>query len=470
MIRVDPKYIPLAEPEFVPASLWTREFRRLAVRDPGARPLTFALMRPDGSVTRYATTVLSAAHPAAALNERYAERVLKTLLWARGGSRVLVAGAPELARRLGGIYGADGARAFDRTFLGERVYRAGALAIVAAGESELPAELEAGIGGGGGTQGCRIGFDLGGSTRKAAAVVDGRVVFSEEVAWDPCHQSDPEYHFDRIHNSITRAAAWLPRVDGIGGSAAGVYVDNEVRVASLFRGIAPERFERDVRPMFARLRERWGGVPLVVANDGDVAALAGAMAAGKRSVLGLSLGTSLAGGFVTAGGELTSWLNELAFVPVDFRPDAPVDEWSGDRGCGERYLSRPGIVRLARRAGCKFPPELPESDCLRLLQRTAEEGDVRAKAVFESAGTILGYSIAYYADFYPLRSVVVMGGAVAGVAAELMLERARDVLRGEFPALAETIELSTLDGRGRRHGQAIAAASLPRLEAEALRP
>lgn len=467
MIQVNPKFVPLAEPEFLSASLWTREYRALVARDPGARPLTLALVRPDGSVTRYTTAVLAANHPAARLNERHAERLLKTLLWARGGSKVLIAGAPELARRLGEIYATGGERAFDHGFLGENVYRAGTLAIAPVEESELPAEKEAGVPCGGGTEGCRIGFDLGGSSRKAAAVVDGRVIFSEEVAWDPCRQSDPEYHFERIHDSITRVAAWLPRVDGIGGSAAGVYVDNEVRVASLFRGVAPERFERDIRPLFARLRERWG-VPLVVANDGDVAALAGALAAGRRSVLGLSLGTSLAGGYVTAKGELTSWLNELAFVPIDFRPDAPVDEWSGDRGCGERYLSRPGIVRLARRAGCEFPPDLPESECLRLLQRAAEERKSRARTVFESAGVILGYAVAHYAEFYPLRCVVMMGGAVAGVAAELMLERAREVLRGEFPALAECVELTALDGQDRRHGQAIAAASLPRLEREAL--
>ena len=35
-----------------------------------------------------------------------------------------------------------------------------------------------------------------------------------------------------VHDSLKRAAAHLPRVDAIGGSAAGVYVNNEVRAAS----------------------------------------------------------------------------------------------------------------------------------------------------------------------------------------------------------------------------------------------
>ena len=64
-------------------------------------------------------------------------------------------------------------------------------------------------------------FDLGGSDRKVAAVIDGKVVFSEETVWDPYFQSDPQYHLDGIMDSLRKAAAHLPRVDGIGGSAAG---------------------------------------------------------------------------------------------------------------------------------------------------------------------------------------------------------------------------------------------------------
>ena len=85
--------------------------------------------------------------------------------------------------------------------------------------------------------GCRIGFDLGGSDRKVAAVQNGECVFSEEVVWNPVPQSDPQWHLDQIMDSLKRAARYLPRVDAIGGSAAGVYVNNRVKVASLFRGV-----------------------------------------------------------------------------------------------------------------------------------------------------------------------------------------------------------------------------------------
>ena len=77
------------------------------------------------------------------------------------------------------------------------------------------------------------------------------------------------HHLEGVHDSLQRAAAHLPRVDAIGGSAAGVYVNNEVRVASLFRGVPPDEFERHIRRMFFTLQARWGGVPFEVANDGE---------------------------------------------------------------------------------------------------------------------------------------------------------------------------------------------------------
>ena len=110
-----------------------------------------------------------------------------------------------------------------------------------------------------------------------------------------------EYHWSGIMDSLRRAAAHLPRVDAIGGSAAGVYVDNQVKFSSLFRGVAA----RAVRAaacanMFRDLQRAWSGVPFDVVNDGDVTALLGSMSLRGGGVLGIALGTSTAGGYVTA--------------------------------------------------------------------------------------------------------------------------------------------------------------------------
>jgi predicted NBD/HSP70 family sugar kinase len=312
--------------------------------------------------------------------------------------------------------------------------------------------------------GHRIGFDLGGSDRKVAAVVDGRVVFSDETVWDPYHKPDPQYHYDGIMDSLNKAAAHLPRVDAIGGSAAGVYVNSRVRVGSLFRGVARELFDARVRNMFVDIGRAWG-VPFEVVNDGEVTALAGSMALGVSSILGIALGTSTAAGYVTPDGNITSWLNELAFVPVDYNPDAPVDEWSGDYGVGSQYFSQQAVGRLIPAAGIEMPPETPLPDQLKHVQVLMVAGDERARRIYETLGIYLGYGVAQFAGFYDLRHVLVLGRVTSGTGGDVMLERARTVLDVEFPALARQIEFHVPDEHDKRHGQAIAAASLPEIAA-----
>jgi predicted NBD/HSP70 family sugar kinase len=419
-------------------------------------------VRPDGTVFRHDSHVLGAGHVAAALTLTYAERLLKFLLWMKGGSQVLVAGADEIATALGAIYSPAGARAFDHEFMGEKVFGQ-KFSLTSASFDGLPAATETSLPMGRHLEGCRIGFDLGGSDRKAAALIDGEVVFTEEIAWDPYFQKDPAYHIEGVHDSLKRAAAHLPRVDAIGGSAAGVYVNNEVRVGSLFRGVPADLFEKHIRRMFFTLQERWSGVPFEVVNDGEVTALAGSMAMNDNAVLGVSMGTSQAGGYVTPEGTITSWLNELAFAPIDYRPEGPRDEWSGDRGCGAQYFSQQGVARLAAKAGFIFEPGFPLPEQLLAVQSAMKAGDKRAREIYESIGICFGYSIAHYADFYQVRNLLVLGRVTSGDGGEIILERAGEVLRTEFPSLAETVRLRTPDEKSKRHGQATAAASLPAL-------
>ncbi len=465
MLSVSPKIRPPLDPEFLPAALWHRAYAALVAADSGARPFAIGLVRRDGSVFRHDFRVLSTSHAAAPLTLNYAERLLKFLLWTKGGPQVLVAGADEIAAALAKIYAPTGVRAFDCDFMGEKIFGR-EFSVEAVAFDALPAPNETSSAMGRHLDGCRIGFDLGGSDRKSAAVIDGKVVFSEEIAWDPYFQSDPAYHIEGVHDSLKRAAAHLPRVDAIGGSAAGVYVNNEVRTASLFRGVPAGLFESHIRRMFFTLQERWGGVPFEVVNDGEVTALAGSMEMGDNAVLGIAMGTSQAGGYVTPAGGITSWLNELAFAPVDYRVDAPRDEWSGDRGCGAQYFSQQGVGRLAARAGFNFPATMPLPEQLIAVQQAMQAGDARARKIYESIGVCFGYAIAHYAEIYELKNVLVLGRVTSGEGGEIILARAATVLSQEFPALAEKIRLRTLDEKNKRHGQATAAASLPALRSK----
>jgi predicted NBD/HSP70 family sugar kinase len=460
MFHLESKFRPSLDSEFLPAALWHRAYAAMVAQDAGARPFAIALVRGDGAVFRHETRVLASDHPAAALTLRYAERLLKFLLWMKGAPEIHIAGAPEIATALWKIYHPAGARAFDHAFMGEKIFGR-KFTIKSVALDALPAATETSLAMGRHLDGCRIGFDLGGSDRKAAALIDGKVVFSEEIAWDPYFQQDPAYHLEGVHDSIKRAAAHLPRVDAIGGSAAGVYVNNEVRAASLFRGVPPEIFDTKVKRMFFALQERWGGVPFEVVNDGEVTALAGSMALEANAVLGVAMGTSQAGGYVTPSGNITAWLNELAFAPIDYRDEAPRDEWSGDLGCGVQYFSQQGVARLAERAGFAFAPELPLPERLIAVQKEMQAGAARARAIYESLGVCFGYAVAHYAEFYAVENLLVLGRVVSGEGGDIMLELAREVLEQEFPAVADRVRLRTLDESAKRHGQAAAAASLP---------
>jgi predicted NBD/HSP70 family sugar kinase len=458
-LDVPVRHRPVLDPGFVPAVLWEHAYR-FAVRASGAGvDLGIALLRQDGTTFRHKTRILPATAANAALNRKHVERLVKFLLWQKGGCTVLVSGCDPVARGLAAAYSAKGARAFDRDLVGRRIF--GQPIRVEAADGRLPAARDAQQPLGRHLDGCRIGFDLGGSDRKCAALVEGKVVFSEEVAWNPYFEKDPWYHLAGIHDTLRRAAPHLPRIDGIGGSAAGVYVGGEPRVGSLYRGVAEKDFDRHVRGMFRALQAFWGGVPFEVVNDGEVTALAGSMSMNANSVLGLSMGTSTAAGYVTPQGNITSWLNELAFVPIDYREDAPADEWSGDLGCGVQYFSQQAVSRLLPAAGIEVPADMPLADRLVEVQKLMAAGDPRARKVYETLGSYFGYAVAHWAGFYQIENLLLLGRVTSGEGGAVILATGRRVLEEEFPELAERIRLRTPSEKDKRHGQAIAAASLP---------
>ena len=460
LLSLHPRFRPPLDPDFAPASLWNRAYRQAVNAAGGGAPLALALERSDGSVSVFRTAVLPHEGANAALNVRYAERLLKYLLWQKGGYRVTVAGNPALAECLRAVYSPSGPRAFDHNFMGELVY-GHPMSIETSAYDAAPAERESAAPLGRHLDGCRIGFDLGASDRKCAAVVDGKVVFSEEVPWNPSKQADPQYHYDGIHDSLRRAAAHLPRVDAIGGSAAGVYVANEVRVGSLYRAVPRDLFDTRIRRLFFDLRAAWGGIPFDVVNDGEVTALAGSMALNDNAVLGIAMGSSLAAGYVTPQGTITTWLNELAFVPVDYRDAAPVDEWSGDGGVGAQYYSQQAVGRLLAPAGIDLPAAMPLPEKLEQVQKLMAAGDARARKIYQTIGVFFGYNIATYTDFYDVRNLLVLGRVMTGEGGDIILAQAREVLHTEFPEIADRIRFHIPDEKEKRHGQAIAAASLP---------
>jgi len=466
-----PAVLPVLDPRFRPAATAWRAFEQHA-RDTG-QPMhaAFALEQRDGAVSRFAADLLPAGAPGAADdNFRMLERLVKLALWARGGFRLYLDAPPQLFERLRRHFQETATGRFDSEIVGQRVNDR-PLEIVPVTSTALPPERSSTADLGGHLEGCRIGFDLGGSDRKVAALIDGRVVWSEEIEWDPYHQPDPDYHWSGIMDSLRRAADHLPHVDAIGGSAAGVYVHSQVKFSSLFRGVSPELFDRRVKNMFRDLQRAWNGVPFDVVNDGDVTALMGAMSLHDGGVLGIALGTSTAGGYVTADGRVTPWLNEIAFVPIDYQPQAPRDEWSGDHGCCVQYLSQQAVGRLLPAAHIDVSPTLALPAQLKVLQSLMAVGDPRAADVYQTIGVYLGYAVAHLANVYDFRHVLALGRGTSGAGGAIILDVARQVLRADFPELAARVQLSMPGEKEKRHGQAMAAASLPMLgESPVLHP
>ncbi len=458
MKLIAPGHLPPLDPDFRPAVLVNRNFTREAVESGKSTPLVLGLERMDGNISRFETVVFRNDHPRSSENFDYVERLVKSLIWLKGAWRVYVGGPSEIGDAIRKCYSASGARAFDQQFLGELIYEKN-FEVISCAPDEVPAEKESQYALGRHLDGCRIGFDLGASDIKVSSVVDGEPVFSQEIIWEPVKQTDPAYHRHEILNALKLAASKLPRVDAIGGSSAGIFIHNRVQVASLFRGIPRDKFDQ-VKNLFIEIRSSFG-VPLEVINDGEVTALAGSMSLEENGILGIALGSSEAGGFVNTQGNITDWLNELAFSPVDFNPEAPLEEWSGDRGVGASYFSQQCVFRLATSAGIEIPAELTNADKLKIAQEKLEAGHPGARKIWESIGTYMGYGIAHYADFYNLQHVLILGRVTSGSGGQIILDTANAVLKDEFPELAKRIKIQLPDEKSRRVGQSIAAASLP---------
>ena len=451
-INVELKHTPVLDPEFIPLMRFNRAFLAGA-----KKPIGIAVERADGQMAACHTFIHGTPEMAEA-DHYYIERIVKTILWMKGGFKIYVSGDAGVCEYLRSVYCAGGQQEFDWDYMASVFEHPFEIVLV----DEIPQAKDAPKAIGGHLGGCRIGFDAGGSDRKVSAVIDGETVYSEEVVWFPKTNSDPDYHYDGIVAALKSAAEHMPRVDAVGVSSAGVFINNRTMNASLFLKVSKEIYDEKVKDIYIRaIRDTFGDVPYCVINDGDVSALAGAMSLNDNSVLGIAMGTSEAVGYVDEEGRITGWLNELAFVPVDAQPEAMRDEWSNDIGCGVKYFSQDGVIKLAPRAGIELDESLSPAEKLKVVQKLMAEDDPRAAKVYESIGVYLGHTLAYYYELYGCRHVLLLGRVMSGKGGDLILDTAKKVLADEYPEVKMVPELP--DEKFRRVGQSMAAASLPEI-------
>ena len=451
-IQVSLQHSPKLDPDFIPLNRFNAAFLQDA-----HVPLGLAVERSGGEMA-VCETFIHGSPDRRDADCYYVDRLIKTLLWMKGGFRIYVRGPQEIFQYLQDAYAPGGSREFDRDFMAnvfEQPFE------VLSCET-LPAEKDSPKAIGRHLDGCRIGFDAGGSDRKVSAVIDGESVFDEEVVWFPKTNSDPDYHYQGIVAALKAAAEHMPRVDAVGVSSAGIYINNRTMTASLFLQVPKDVYDQKVKDIYIRaITDTFGDIPYVVANDGDVSALAGAMSLEEDNVLGIAMGTSEAVGFVDKNGRITGWLNELAFVPVDAQADAMRDEWSGDIGCGVKYFSQDGVIKLAPRAGITLDENLSPAEKLKVVQGLMAQDDPRAADVYASIGVYLAHALAFYFELYRFKHVLLLGRVMSGKGGDLILETCKQVLADEYPEIAKEIHPALPDEKFRRVGQSAAAASLP---------
>ena len=451
-VSINMKNSPELDPGFIPLHLFNKAFLATARKSVG-----IAVERAKGEMACYHTFI----HGTPEMKEAdcfYIDRLVKFILWMKGGFRIYVSGDEMIYDYLRGIYRAGGKQEFDWDYMSSVFEHPFEVLLV----EQVPESKDAPQKIGGHFDGCRIGFDAGGSDRKVSAVIDGETVYSEEVVWFPKINADPDYHYEGIVSALKSAAAHLPRVDAVGVSSAGVFINNRTMNASLFLQVPKDLYDKKVKDIYIRaITDTFGNVPYSVVNDGDVSALAGAISLGQNNMLGIAMGTSEAVGFVDGNGCITGWLNELAFCPVDASPVAMQDEWSKDIGVGCKYFSQDAVIKLAPAAGIDLEESLSPAEKLKAVQKLMEQDDPRAAAIYRSIGTYLAHSFALYHDFYGFSHVLLLGRVMSGKGGDLLLQTYNAVMADEYPELAEKIHVALPDEKFRRVGQSAIAASLP---------
>lgn len=465
------KYIPKYDKEFKPAILEIKKFNESVSKSPDKTELIICLERTKGYNYHYKMFIYKDGTGHDEENYFIIERICKILLWIVGGYKFYISGSDLIASKLKLDYQENGQRKFDYFFFKD-VYE-NFIEIISCSKEDIPKlnleeiQLSSGL------NGNRIGFDAGGSDRKVSALINGEVKFSDETVWNPKINSDPNYHIEGIMDSFNKACEHLPTVDGVGISTAGIVVDNKIMVASLFLKVSKEDYEKKIKNIYIdcvkNLEKKYHKkIPVIVTNDGDVTALAGLMELKtNEGIIGIAMGTSQAGGYIYKGGKLTGWLNELAFVPIDFNKNAEKDAWSGDFGCGKYYFSQESVIKLANNAGIKFDENMSSAEKLKFVQNMFENEDEKekriAEEIFQDIGIYLGYSIPFYAHFYEFKHLLVLGRVVSGKGGNIIIDKAKEILENEFNELSKNIIIHIPDEKSRRVGQSVAAASLPEL-------
>jgi glucokinase len=309
-----------------------------------------------------------------------------------------------------------------------------------------------------------IGVDLGG-TKMLVGALDGT-----EVLWESREASTGQSEDELVEllvREVSEARDARPNAKAVGlGIPATIDHDTGVAVSAVNLPLAD-------LPIRDLIGERVG-LPVVVDNDANVAALAEYLfgaAQGKPNTVMLTVGTGIGGGLIL-GGEIyrgaTGAGAELGHMVI--QADGPPCQGNcPNHGCVESLASGTALGR----EGLAAAESSPDSALGQLLAagetvdgtavtKAAIAGDETAIDVFDLIGSRLGVACSSFANIFQPDAIVVGGGVIA--AGDLLLEPARREVReralnpmNRTPILAATL--------GNDAGM-IGAAAMARVELE----
>lgn len=449
------KACPL-DPEFVTILQFEASYHRLGNLAEGLNACSLVLEKNSKQIARQDIQVSLASE----LREQtllYLNRYIKAMLWIYGGSKLYTDLPADIIAELQKDFSSEGKQSFDADFIVEGIFGK-KFEIIFCETAQLPAAQTESKSMGGHAGGQRLGFDLGGSDKKIAAISNEEVLYTESIIWDPYPQTDLNWHRAEFKQLLKLGAEKLEKVEAVGGSVPGIVMDDKVKVGSLFRGLSGQDRSDSCDVFGQTVAEFFGAVPFSLANDGDVTALAGAMILKKKNLLGIAMGTSEAAGYANPSGSINSWFSELAFVPVDMGPDRSQDEWSKDWGTGVEYFSQQAVIRLAKKVGIHLDENLSKPKKLVEVQKALADGHEGAEKIFQTIGSYLAHTLPWYHRFYQMENVLLLGRVLKGRGGQIIIEVANQLLAECYPELK--LNLMTLSDEEILHGQAMAAASL----------
>ena len=260
-----------------------------------------------------------------------------------------------------------------------------------------------------------IGIDIGGTFTKYG-VIDGEGKCLVESFIDTNTKQDVDAYLKQLVEAIETTMKPIKdqvAIKGVGiGAPNGNYyagtIENAVNLG--WKGIVP---------IVDKLKKYYPGVPIVLTNDVNAAAI-GEMEFGgaknMRDFIVVALGTGLGSGIVV-NGQLVyghdGFAGELGHVKVI---EGGRDCGCGGKGCLEAYASATGLKRtvyqlLSDRMIESELREIKFSDLTaKMISEAAHRGDKIALEAFDITGKILGYALADTVAHTSPKAIFLSGG------------------------------------------------------------